>query len=29
MRINNGGWESIPRFVDAMSKEVTPGIVFN
>ena len=29
MRINYGGWEGIPRFDDAVSKEVSPGIIFN
>ena len=27
--INNGVWESIPRFDDAVSKQVAPDGIFN
>ena len=29
MGINIGGWESIQRFDDAVSKEVSSGVIFN
>ena len=29
MGLNNGGWETIARFDNSVSKEVSPGIIFN